>query len=83
MVRDLTVSTLKPRKELIQVTPPFNKIPRWERNFWGTFMFIGIMAYPVWTLLHLPDYRGGAIPNKWYIRRAQKLAEKEAAQEGA
>lgn len=76
MVRDLTVSTLHPRKTRIRWTPPFQRIPVWEQRFWFAFMMAGIAATPIWILYHLPDYRGGIGPNLSYLRKQKKEAEK-------
>lgn len=76
MVRDLSVSTLHPRNTKTKWTPPFQRIPLWEKRFWSVFMFCGIMATPAWILYHLPDYRGGIGPNVSYLRKMEKEAAK-------
>lgn len=78
MVRDLTVSSLHPRNTRSRVTPPFHKIPLWEKRFWMTFIVGGIIATPAWILYHLPDYRGGLGPHVSYLRKQAKEAEKDS-----
>lgn len=75
MVRDLTVSTLHPRYSKITYTPPFHRLPRWERMFWPAFMFFGVFAVPAWITYHLPDYRGGLGLHTAYIKKQQREAE--------
>lgn len=77
MVRDLTVSSLHPRNTKTTWTPPFQRIPNWERKLWGVFIIGGILATPAWILYHLPDYRGGLGPNVAYLRRQAKEASNE------
>lgn len=81
MVRDLTVSSLHPRGTKTRWTPPFQRIPAWERKFWAVFMFCGILATPTWILYHLPDYRGGVGPNRSYLRAQAKAEAAEAKDE--
>jgi len=83
MVKDLTISTLHPRKTQARWTPPFQRIPAWEVRFWKAFIVASICAYPCWVLYHLPDYRGGVGPHVMYIRKQQREAAKaeKAAQE--
>lgn len=76
MVRDLSVSTLHPRNSKARWSPPFNRIPKWEKNLWGGFMFLGILAVPAWILYHLPDYRGGVGPHVSMLRKKQREEEK-------
>lgn len=78
MVRDLSVSTLHPRNTKFKWSPPFTRIPTWERKFWSIFMFCGILATPAWILYHLPEYRGGKGPNLAMIRRQEREAAKAA-----
>lgn len=75
MVRDLTVSSLHPRNVKSRWTPPFQRIPTWERRFWAVFMVTGILATPAWILYHLPDYRGGVGPHVAYLRKQAKEAK--------
>lgn len=75
MVRDLSVSTLHPRNYKTRWTPPFQRIPGWEKKLWFVFMVSGILATPAWILFHLPDYRGGIGPHVTYLKRQQREAE--------
>lgn len=76
MVRDLTVSSLHPSNTKTRWTPPFQRIPVWEKRFWGVFMFTGILAVPAYILYHLPDYRGGVGPHVSYLRKQAREAAK-------
>lgn len=80
MVRDLTVSTLHPRNTKTRWTPPFRRLPGWERSFWGCFMFVGILSGPAYILYHLPDYRGGVGLHKSYLRKQAREAAKAEQQ---
>lgn len=82
MVRDLTVSSLRPKNLRTGSGPPFVRIPAWERKFWGVFMMAGWLFTPIYIVYNLPNYRGGLGPHRWMIRQQQKeqaRAEAEAA----
>lgn len=84
MVRDLTVSTLHPPNVRTKGTPPFTRIPRWEKRFWIGFMMVGIFTIPTYITYNLPNYRGGLGPNQLMLAlRAREEAKAAAAAEKA
>lgn len=74
MVKDYSVSTLHPRNVRVTYTPPFRRIPKWERFSLITLVFFGSLAGPAWFIYHLPDYRGGLGLHKSYLKKQEREA---------